>query len=1243
MRQSFSCAIIGCLGLLLAVMGHGIIRAELPSLPAEKTIDDWVKDPNNPLVPGGFSGGAFDAARATAPAVIVDADTFRMWYTGWTPDRGSIGYATSLDGVHWTPHGTEPVIPLGFNGSYDSWHAHRPAVYKDDDTFKMWYSGDSYGQNQTCYATSTDGVNWTPGDMVIDWVTVFGTTSGWARYTYAGSVRKEDGLYRMWFSTAPPNSYIGYATSADGINWSIHDQVLGCGESGTWDDEYLRDPDVIKKDDTYYMFYSGYGDDERFQVGMASSPDGIVWTKSIDNPVLTYGPPGEWDDVSIESTSALLVGDEIYLWYDASDGDSLRIGLATATISGSEINVETWVNGGGDWIFFGDPPPRIEDWPAPGNGAFDPNGDGHCRSGAYRINGLYWRVGSVFECDFMTDVESDGRLSAYQNLQLGLTDREIYPASPCDEQDAVQPLLTLQVDITEGPGRAWLELDGVGQVSEDIPYPASLDGLWHTVRIECQRQDPGEEQVFLQLDWGDVGSEDYEETVNYASNLAGLHWHYIAGQTEDVVMVADNVRIEEDVRLIDRIAFDPLTIGQSDTMTLCINNTASDRDIRLISDADLESPFTFIEPGIQDSLSNGFTISAGDSFNTPVEFFPEYEAAFGQLITCVDITGDSTYYGYLELDGRGQPLDFMWDYMDVYTDSLGEFTYMFQPGEDVPLKVGQNGEFDIFLNYRETGGSYQSVAFDNATPCSSTMYGSCFLVTIPGTAFGPRGLELYFTAESGPISVDVPLASSPRCLQVEVDSLVFPEPQPAGQYRMISFPLDLSEVSLARVMVDNLDWFDDTRWRLFDHTPGLSADSYREIGAETEMGIELGRAYWLITRDVVQLEIKEPTGRSTPGGSFYAIHLGPGWNMIANPFIFPVAWDDIQVNGQAMSEVEDIQVSHAWWWDGSTNTDQVDLLVPFTGYWVNCLSDAVDLQVFPEEATSVTKGTGPITRPDRNDERGDGWFLQLAVTSDTASDIRNYLGVTMNAADGWDQYDRVDAPLPPTEGISLYFPHLSWESRSGYYTSDVRSGFGSTRMGKLDSERGGGHTWQFDIVKGSGIDDAEDLVTLEFRDLANLPDAAQIRLIDQRLQQQIDVRVESSYVFYLGRTGYVDADEQARFRLLIGSEDYINGQIDELISIPRHTRLYASYPNPFNPTTLIRCEFARQERVSLRVYDISGRLVTTLLDEVSGPGALELVWDGCDAGGRQAAAGLYFSRLETAAGIHQTQKMMLVR
>jgi hypothetical protein len=89
--------------------------------------------------------------------------------------------------------------------------------------------------------------------------------------------------------------------------------------------------------------------------------------------------------------------------------------------------------------------------------------------------------------------------------------------------------------------------------------------------------------------------------------------------------------------------------------------------------------------------------------------------------------------------------------------------------------------------------------------------------------------------------------------------------------------------------------------------------------------------------------------------------------------------------------------------------------------------------------------------------------------------------------------------------------------------------------------------------------------------------------------------------------------------------------------------LLGNHPNPFGPATTISYVVPERAVLSLAVYDISGRLVRTLLDGVSvDAGRRQVVWDGRDGDGLCVSSGLYFCKLETAAG-SSTQKLLLVR
>jgi len=90
------------------------------------------------------------------------------------------------------------------------------------------------------------------------------------------------------------------------------------------------------------------------------------------------------------------------------------------------------------------------------------------------------------------------------------------------------------------------------------------------------------------------------------------------------------------------------------------------------------------------------------------------------------------------------------------------------------------------------------------------------------------------------------------------------------------------------------------------------------------------------------------------------------------------------------------------------------------------------------------------------------------------------------------------------------------------------------------------------------------------------------------------------------------------------------------------TALRGNYPNPFNPETTIRWSVATPQQVSLKVYNVRGRLVRTLESGQVAAGAHQTVWRGDDDNGRQVSTGLYFVRMQ-AGGKSYTNKMLLLK
>jgi len=85
--------------------------------------------------------------------------------------------------------------------------------------------------------------------------------------------------------------------------------------------------------------------------------------------------------------------------------------------------------------------------------------------------------------------------------------------------------------------------------------------------------------------------------------------------------------------------------------------------------------------------------------------------------------------------------------------------------------------------------------------------------------------------------------------------------------------------------------------------------------------------------------------------------------------------------------------------------------------------------------------------------------------------------------------------------------------------------------------------------------------------------------------------------------------------------------------------LEQNYPNPFNGTTTINYSLAERSRVSLVIYDASGRLVKTLESSVRDAGRHQAVWRGDDDAGRAVSSGVYFCRI--AAGTFTSSRKIV--
>ncbi len=246
----------------------------------------------------------------------------------------------------WTKYSNNPVM-IHTNLITEFYAIGQPTVIMENDTFKMWYAAAGIDhRGRILYAYSTDGINWTKyqnGAVVLN----IGSAGQWdSKWLDTPEIVRTPTDYKLYYfgddvDTSPPhNAAIGLASSANGINWTkyVNNPVLTKGDSVQWDGRWIESPAVIYDNGIYKMWYTGVGYDWRIKIGYATSPDGITWTKYINNPVLSIGPSGTWDDMWVGVPAVIQRNNRFELWYsalseaDLTNGryDTIRIGFATS-------------------------------------------------------------------------------------------------------------------------------------------------------------------------------------------------------------------------------------------------------------------------------------------------------------------------------------------------------------------------------------------------------------------------------------------------------------------------------------------------------------------------------------------------------------------------------------------------------------------------------------------------------------------------------------------------------------------------------------------------------------------------------------------------------------------------------------------------------------------------------------------------------------------------------------------------
>lgn len=259
----------------------------------------------------------------------------------------------------WTPYKNNPVFksdPTLLDGTFGD-----PWVIKDDDTYVMYYGatkGDFSDTNTVSIfrATSKDGINWERNSIPL---LSKGSSGDWdsVKVETPSIIKLLDGSYRMYYagSNLPDSEagfQMGFATSPDGITWKKHrnSPVLRLGKKGDFDEISIFEPSILYKDGEYWMWYAGMSGKLQVSFGLAKSKDGMAWEKKGEVMRIDIEREGR-NEVGITEDHVIWNGSEFEMFYAVLQDEGQVLNPIWHAVSKDGIN---WIKDNGPILRKGD-------------------------------------------------------------------------------------------------------------------------------------------------------------------------------------------------------------------------------------------------------------------------------------------------------------------------------------------------------------------------------------------------------------------------------------------------------------------------------------------------------------------------------------------------------------------------------------------------------------------------------------------------------------------------------------------------------------------------------------------------------------------------------------------------------------------------------------------------------------------------------------------------------------------------
>ena len=425
-------------------------------------------------------------------------------------------------------------------------------------------------------------------------------------------------------------------------------------------------------------------------------------------------------------------------------------------------------------------------------------------------------------------------------------------------------------------------------------------------------------------------------------------------------------------------------------------------------------------------------------------------------------------------------------------------------------------------------------------------------------------------------------------------TITFSNPAKQSSYKMIGIPGE-SNMPVTQFLTGS----NNTDWKVF-YDDGTASNYLVEYDGTSQFNLGQGKGFWVLSKNQININ-SQASAATLVNGNNFNLNIHSGWNIITNPFDKDVDWNLVESN----NALPDNAVIYSW--NGST-WSQTNTFSPYKGYYFNNIYGLTSINI-PYDFTN--SGIGKAINSDNGSK-----ILKLSLLQNNKTENPSIeIGINKNAKTDLDNYDLF---APPDDFDDARIEINNQNIKAGY-----KKLFSDFRPALNDKQ-----TYEIRVKNTTGNN-----LTLKADGTDNFP-GYEIYLVNYDLNTYYDMKKNN--------TISIDPyPENYDFELVIAKKDSTQHLVENLT--PKNYNLDQNYPNPFNPTTIIRYSVpdnlntSSGTKVTLRIYDILGKEIITLLNAEKQPGTYEIKFDGS-----KLASGIYFYKLN-AGNFSQTKKMILLK